>query len=62
MAVSIRCLNPYSNGMIIELTSQNSPYWDWVGLNPYSNGMIIERFWQVALVYIVCVLILILME
>ena len=36
-------LNPYSNGMIIEL---DCLAWKarWAeGLNPYSNGMIIER-------------------
>ena len=36
MAVSIRCLNPYSKNIEITLVLKS------LSLNPYSNGMIIE--------------------
>ena len=39
------CLNPYSNGMIIEQEADRSNSYVEFGLNPYSNGMIIEHSW-----------------
>ena len=36
------CLNPYSNGMKIELMTKDEAL-SLVSLNPYSNGMKIER-------------------
>ena len=38
-----RRLNPYSNGMIIELQRWLTQTHSGSSLNPYSNGMIIER-------------------
>ena len=35
-------LNPYSNGMMIELKRRGWIQMAIVGLNPYSNGMMIE--------------------
>ena len=36
------CLNPYSNGMKIELLNIKSMKRNLLSLNPYSNGMKIE--------------------
>ena len=37
------CLNPYSNGMWIELNGNKAPAIAVESLNPYSNGMWIEQ-------------------
>ena len=55
-------LNPYSNGMIIELACLLMVLAA-VGLNPYSNGMIIELLFDFFYMFMYFfVLILILME
>ena len=38
-----KCLNPYSNGMKIELLCVASVFTACESLNPYSNGMKIEH-------------------
>ena len=55
------CLNPYSNGMKIELQRNASDGNDRC-LNPYSNGMKIERARSQMTMMAWLVLILILME
>ena len=55
------CLNPYSNGMKIELAEQEALKTK-NRLNPYSNGMKIEQKVKGEDIKIIGVLILILME
>ena len=55
-------LNPYSNGMKIELCLMSWLSWQKQSLNPYSNGMKIEQLLNPKKVWKKEVLILILME
>ena len=59
---SISRLNPYSNGMKIELMIFTAPIATMMGLNPYSNGMKIEQDYGSDYGNLRNVLILILME
>ena len=56
------CLNPYSNGMKIELKYSYDDILNKLCLNPYSNGMKIERYPDILAYIAQSVLILILME
>ena len=58
----VNCLNPYSNGMKIELPTFTGAMTLFFRLNPYSNGMKIELNDSIFNRETVHVLILILME
>ncbi len=60
-AEALASLNPYSNGMWIELMKKKIRKLLFLSLNPYSNGMWIEQMTMITLQQEL-VLILILME